>query len=84
MLQAEVSDQQQKMSNLGQLLEDEQSRRLSAEQRLGANRILLQRIYKEFAACMEGQTEDSPVVPLRPAYISTANGMEWQETSAVQ
>jgi chromosome segregation ATPase len=84
MLQAEVSDQQQKISNLGQMLEDEQSRRLAAEQRLGANRILLQRIYKEFAACMEGQSEDSPVVPLRPAYISSSNGAEWQETTAVQ
>lgn len=83
LLNAALGDQQEKNNNLSQLLEDEQSRRVVMEQKLASNKQLLQRLYKEFSACMEGQTEDSPVVPLRPAYISTANAGEWEE-SAVQ
>lgn len=80
MLNAAVGDNQEKVDNLRQLLEDEQSRVFQAEQRLQSNKLLLQRLYKEFSACIkEEEMGGSPVVNLRPAYV---NNEEWDETAA--
>lgn len=81
MLNAAVADGHDRAAALQQQVEDERSRLVLAEQRLAANKQLLQRLYKEFAACMEDESQSPPVVSLRPAYINKASEEEWDETA---
>jgi chromosome segregation ATPase len=81
MLNAAVADGHDRAAVLQQQVEDERSRLVLAEQRLAANKQLLHRLYKEFAACMEDESQSPPVVSLRPAYISKASEEEWDETA---
>ena len=81
MLNAAVADNQEKTSNLQQLLEDEQFKATAAEQKLASNKQLLHRLYKEFAACIEQETGESPIIALRPAYIHKSAETGWDETA---
>jgi chromosome segregation ATPase len=81
LLNASVADHQDKAHNLQELLGDEHSKSSIMEQKLLVNKQLLQRLYKEFTACMEEDSKASPVVALRPSYISKVNSEEWDETA---
>jgi chromosome segregation ATPase len=74
-LHASVADGHDRAGVLNQQLEDERSRIALVEQRLSVNKQILQRVYKELAACMEEHNEAS-VVSLRPAYISMGEATE--------
>lgn len=82
MLNASVADNADRVAVLQQQLEDEQSRSGMLEQRLVSNRQLLHRLYKEFSTCIEEESLESPVVTLRPSYISKVNTADWDETAA--
>jgi chromosome segregation ATPase/cbb3-type cytochrome oxidase subunit 3 len=81
LLNASVADQQDKVNNLQELLDDERAKSVVMEQKLLGNKQLLQRLYKEFTTCMEEATQGSPIVTLRPSYISKVNTEEWDETA---
>lgn len=81
MLNASVADGHDRAAALQQQIDDERSRLVMAEQRLASHRQLVQRLYKEFAACMEDENQSPPVVSLRPAYINKATETEWDETA---
>lgn len=65
MLNAAVADNQEKAANLEQLVDDGNVRLGVVEQRLHANKQLLQRLYREFSACIDHNTDEPPVVSLR-------------------
>jgi len=82
MLQASVADGGEKVANQQQLLDDEQSRNSYLEQKLSHNKRLLQKLFKDLAACIEEDTTEPPIVTLRPAYISKIVTEEWEEKAA--
>ena len=79
MLQAEVADGRDQSLNLQQLLDDEKAHSIFIEQKLASNKRLLQRLFKEFAICMDEDMSEPPIVALRPAYISKTKSDEWVE-----
>jgi chromosome segregation ATPase len=81
LLNAAVADQQDRANNLQELLDDERAKSIVMEQKLLGNKQLLQRLYKEFTSCMEEANQGSPVVTLRPSYISKVSTEEWDETA---
>lgn len=81
LLSAELADRKDEITGLKQLLEDERMRVQFMEQKLTANKELLLRLYKEFSACVEDVVHESPIVTLRPSYISKGNTEEWDETA---
>ncbi|HEX7844653.1 MAG TPA: hypothetical protein VF476_02565 [Chitinophagaceae bacterium] len=68
LLNAAVADQTERSELLYRQLQEEQSKTAVVEEKLRTNKQLLQRLYKEFAACVE-EEESSPVVPLRANYL---------------
>ena len=79
MLQASLADGSEKVANQQQLLDDEQTRNSYLEQKLSNNKRLLQKLFKDLAACVEEETTEPPIVTLRPAYISKLVTEEWEE-----
>ena len=79
MLQASLADGSEKVANQQQLLDDEQTRNSYLEQKLSNNKRLLQKLFKDLAACFEEDTTEPPIVTLRPAYISKLVTEEWEE-----
>jgi chromosome segregation ATPase len=71
LLNAAVADSRELADALNRQLQDEQSKVIAAEQKLQANKQLLQRLYKEFSMCIEEDSKNSPVVAFRPAYLSS-------------
>lgn len=71
LLNAAVADSRELADSLNRQLQDEQAKLVAAEQKLQANKQLMQRLYKEFSMCVEEDSRDSPVVSLRPAYLSS-------------
>ena len=70
MLNASAADSHEKLEILDRQLEEERSRSKAMEEKLNANRQLLQRLYREFSACMEN--EGAPVVVnMRSPYLSS-------------
>jgi chromosome segregation ATPase len=69
LLNAEAADGRDEVNALKQLLEDERSRQQLTEQKLVANRQMLQKLHKELALCLNEEVQSSPIVPLRPSYI---------------
>lgn len=76
-LNADVTDHEERAAALQQQVEDEQARTDAAERKLAANKQMLLRMYKEFSSCID-EEQAPPVVTLRPAYISSD---EWEETA---
>jgi hypothetical protein len=68
LLNASAADSLEKLDILGRQLEEEKGRAIAMEEKLNANKQLLQRLYREFSACMEG--EAPVVVNMRPTYLS--------------
>lgn len=62
LLNAAVADGKDKTDSLLAQLEEEQLKANAAEQKLKANKQLLQRLYNEFSACMEAEPREAPVV----------------------
>ncbi|MGZ8550143.1 MAG: hypothetical protein ACXWV2_05760, partial [Chitinophagaceae bacterium] len=73
MLNAAVADNKDLVSILQQQLTYEQTRTQAIEQKLNANKQLLQRVYKDFSALMGEENSQSPVIPLRPEYKNREN-----------
>ncbi len=67
-------------TSLQEELEKERSKVLHLEQRLFANKQLLQHLYKEFSACME-DNQTSPVIALNPGYGNVAAAGQWDDSS---
>lgn len=74
LLNAELADKKDLVNALQQQLKDEDSRRESIELKLQSQKQLMRRLYKEFSACMEEETDRSPVIALRPEYSNKENG----------
>lgn len=70
LLNAAVADGNDRVLSLSSQLEEEQARVVTMDQKLQANRQLLQRLYKEFTTCLE-QEEASPVIAMQPAYLNS-------------
>lgn len=81
LLNAELADRKDEVMALQDLLSDERSRLQYTEQKLAHNKLILQKLHKEFSACIQEEEVASPVVTLRPSYISKANPEEWDETA---
>lgn len=77
MLNAAVADAHDRAGIMQQQLEEMQHRMLNAEQKLNTNKQVLSRLYKEFTSCMADANEASPIVSLRPSYISKVDD-EWE------
>lgn len=77
MLNAAVADAQDRAGIMQQQMEEMQQRVINAEQKLHANKQVLSRLYKEFTSCMADDNESSPIVSLRPSYISKVDD-EWE------
>ncbi|MGZ8541360.1 MAG: hypothetical protein ACXWV6_11965 [Chitinophagaceae bacterium] len=73
MLNAAVADNKDLVSILQQQLTYEQTRTQAIEQKLNANKQLLQRVYKDFSALMGEENSQSPVIALRPEYKNREN-----------
>jgi chromosome segregation ATPase len=70
LLNAAVADGNDRAGSLQNQLEEEQSRVIAVEAKLQANKQLLQRLYKEFTACIE-EGEEPAVVAMQPAYLNS-------------
>jgi DNA repair exonuclease SbcCD ATPase subunit len=66
LLNAAVADGNDRTQSLQMQLEEEQSRVTAMEQKLQANKQLLQRLYKEFAACVEEDNASPAVITMQP------------------
>jgi chromosome segregation ATPase len=76
LLNAEVADKRDLLTAIHQQLADEQSRLQFVEQRLTTNKQVLRRLYKEFSACLEEETEKTLVVEFRQNNRIEAAGNE--------
>ena len=77
MLNAAAADAEDKYKALEQQLQAKESKFIAMEQKLLANKRMLQRLYNEFAATMQEEAEMSPVIKLRPDHMNS----EWEETA---
>ena len=71
LLNAAVADGNDRTQSLENQLEEERSRTIAIEQKLQTNKQLLQRLYKEFTACMDDDNASPAVVPMQPAYLNS-------------
>jgi chromosome segregation ATPase len=76
-LNASVADSNERYEAVRGQLEAEESRSIAAEQKLLANKQLLQRLYKEFSSCINEEISTAPVITLRSDYIEAKT--EWDE-----
>ena len=72
-LNASVADRKDLVAVLQEQLTYEQQKSHAMEQKLSFNKQTLQRLYKDFSAIMGEDDEQSPVIALRPDYISREN-----------
>ncbi len=70
LLNATAADHRDQALALQQQLSDEQSRNQYIEEKLSASKQAMRRIYKEFSSFMDTDGEPSPVISLRPDYIT--------------
>lgn len=70
LLNASVGDTKDIVSVLQDQLSYEQDRAQAIEQKFASSKQLMQRLYKDFSAMMSEENDQSPVIPLRPDYIS--------------
>ena len=75
-LQASIEDNQEKINNLEILLGDAESRTSLLTQKLQLNKQLLRRLYNEFSACMDNESDQPAVVNLRPSFVNSTNPEE--------
>jgi hypothetical protein len=80
LLSAAAADAEDKSRSLREKLETEEARAMAAEQKLLANKRVLQRLYSEFTTCLQEETEEPPLIPLRPDYINN----EWSERTSLE
>lgn len=74
MLNAAIADHEDRAIVWQQQVEEGRAKMELMQQRLQANRQVMQRLYKEFTNYIEVETgEGSPVVALRPAYVAVNN-----------
>jgi chromosome segregation ATPase len=76
-LNASVADSNERYEAVRGQLEAEESRSIAAEQKLLANKQLLQRLYKEFSSCINEEILSAPVITLRSDYKEAKT--EWDE-----
>jgi hypothetical protein len=72
LLNASAADSQDKLMAVNGLLEEEKDKRELMEKKLQTNKQLLQRLFKEFASCVEEEERSTMVVPMQPAYLNSA------------
>jgi hypothetical protein len=73
LLNTNLSYGKDRVSVLQEQVSDEQIRANAIEQKLAANKQGLQRLHKELSALADEGDEQSPVIPLRPEYVSPGN-----------
>ncbi len=78
-LNAMAADNNDLVLALQEAMAGEQLRVVHLEQKLQSNKQLLKRLYHELSLCVEEEADQSPVIELKPAYISQEK-QEWQET----
>lgn len=78
-LSAAAADAEDKNRFLQEKLHTEEARTLAMEQKLLSNKRVLQRLYNEFASCLQEETEEPPVIILRPDYLNN----EWSERTSL-
>ncbi len=78
-LNASVADGNERYEAVREQLATEESRYIAMEQKLLANKQLLQRLYKEFSSCINEEIPAVPVITLRKDYIEAKK--EWDETA---
>ena len=78
MLNAAVADETTKLAQMEEILEQAKERSQYAEQRLQANKELMQRLYNEFSQCMAEPADKAPLVVMHPS----ANLEQWEEPVA--
>ena len=72
-LNTSVTDSRDAVNSLQQQLSDEQSKVQFLTQKLFANKQMMRRVYKEFSAFTDDESEESPVILLRPEYTNKEN-----------
>jgi chromosome segregation ATPase len=82
LLNAELADKKDELTMLQTQLADERARLELVIQKLASKNQAMQRLYREFSACMNAEQEISPVIALKPSYLTKLNE-EWDETTAV-
>jgi predicted nuclease with TOPRIM domain len=70
LLNAAAADSNEKVDILRSELDDGKAKLAAAEEKLSTNKQLLQRLYREFAACVDDEETSPVVVPLQTAYLS--------------
>jgi chromosome segregation ATPase len=73
LLNASAADSKDLVAAFQEQLLQEQLRTQSMEQKLSSNKQVLQRLYKDFSAIMGEESEQSPVIALRPEYVNNGN-----------
>jgi hypothetical protein len=78
LLNASVGDNKDIISVLQEQLTYEQSRTQAVEQKLALHKQLFQRLHKDLAEWVGDESEESPVIALRPEYVSGNEGLAAQ------
>lgn len=74
LLQAALADAEQKCTSLEEQCRTNESRLMAMEQKLEARKKMIQRLYIEFASCLEDEIKEAPVVALPQGFA----GNEWE------
>ncbi len=68
-----LTDNKNQLSDLQEQLFREQLRAVAIEQNLSTHKQLLHRLYKDLSTFVIEENEESPVIALRPGYVSSGN-----------
>jgi chromosome segregation ATPase len=77
-LNAGIADEKDLTASLQEKLEDEQSKIKHLEQKLNNNKQMLKRLYKELSTMIDLETDESPVIELKPVYAEDER--QWNES----
>ena len=78
-LNAAAADEKDITASLQERLYDEQSKIKYLEQKLNTNKQMLKRLYKELSAMIDVDTDESPVIELKPVFAENVK-QEWNES----
>ena len=76
LLNAELADKKDELAALQLQLADERAKLQFTEQKLAAKNQSMQRLFKEISACVGEEAQESPIVALRPSYLTRLNAEE--------
>ena len=78
-LNAAIEDEKELTFSLREKLDNEHAKIKYLEQKLNNNKQMMKNFYKELSACVNLETEESPVIELKPLY-SDNERTEWNES----